>query len=257
MTLRSILFFVGLFFLASCGSHDQNLKRSEVKEPIEKIEEKNPEQILINAVNSGDLEQVKKSLAEGMDVNLRNNGGLTLLMVAIQARQLAVMELLVESGADRELKTENADYDPALDALQFLATLELSEDLNDIYESIIKSQPFELEALQEFLFLSVTAGDKHLMKWLLDKGMDPNTLEYSGSGKPKDSVLISIFRRKGVEGDAFIALKEVFDVLVAHPDIDVNLKVRKDTPLSKAKSAEERDPNYSYFVKKLIDLGAR
>ncbi len=95
-----------------------------------------------------------------------------------------------------------------------------------------------------------------MVRWLLEKGVDPNVVPLNESGRPTDSPLIYLFKLKGVEGDEFINLKKVFDVLVNHPDIDVNLEVGRDKPLKKALSRLKRDPNYQPMVDKLISMGA-
>ena len=54
-------------------------------------------------ITSGSLEDLRKALTNGADVNLRGHNGKTPLMVAIAAKDVEKMQLLVESGADPEL----------------------------------------------------------------------------------------------------------------------------------------------------------
>ena len=54
-------------------------------------------------ITSGSLEELRKALTNGADVNLRGRNGETPLMVAIAAKDVEKMQLLVESGADPEL----------------------------------------------------------------------------------------------------------------------------------------------------------
>ncbi len=54
-------------------------------------------------ITSGSLEDLRKALTNGADVNLCGHNGKTPLMVAIAAKDVEKMQLLVESGADPEL----------------------------------------------------------------------------------------------------------------------------------------------------------
>jgi len=54
-------------------------------------------------ITNGSLEELRKALTNGADVNLRGRNGETPLMVAIAAKDMEKMQLLIESGADPEL----------------------------------------------------------------------------------------------------------------------------------------------------------
>lgn len=54
-------------------------------------------------IMNGSLEELCKALTNGADVNLRGRHGKTPLMVAIAAKDVEKMQLLIESGADPEL----------------------------------------------------------------------------------------------------------------------------------------------------------
>lgn len=59
----------------------------------------------INAVDKGDVAQVKAQLAAGADVNARNANGLTALQVAALHGNLDVVRILIDSNADVNAKT--------------------------------------------------------------------------------------------------------------------------------------------------------
>jgi ankyrin repeat protein len=61
---------------------------------------------IIQAAGAGDLETVKRLLAEGDDVNSADNGRWTPLILAAQNGHLEVVKLLIKSGAD--VNAENA-----------------------------------------------------------------------------------------------------------------------------------------------------
>ncbi len=253
------VFFVTLFlcFMVGCGQHSQSLSRVESKRPVQEVGETDQKLILLNAVNSGDLEVVKDLVDNGVELNIRNNEGLTLIMVAIRAQQFAVMEYLVAQAVDLELQSDSEDYKPDVNAREYAESLGMDPELRDIILGILNQESFDIEKLGSFLYSSITFKNIDLLDWLLGKGVDPNLLRLSSSGRPKDSPLIYLFSLRGVEGVELQKLRGLFDLLVSHPDIDVNLKVRRDTPLSKALSRLEDDPAYQPMVDRLLAMGAK
>ena len=61
---------------------------------------------LVNAAKDGDLDKVKDLIAEGVDVDSKNKGGTTALMMAARFDNLDIVEYLVEKGADVNAKNE-------------------------------------------------------------------------------------------------------------------------------------------------------
>jgi ankyrin repeat protein len=51
----------------------------------------------------------KALLDHGADVNARNSGGLTALMIAAASNQAEMVSLLINSGADKNAKDENGN----------------------------------------------------------------------------------------------------------------------------------------------------
>lgn len=257
--------------LVACGSHQQSLLRKDERSPAIKTEENNPLQILINAVNNGNLQQVKDSVANDVNINIRNNEGLTLIMIATRAQQFAVMEFLVENNVDLNLTTESDRIKPDKSALEYLEELDLADNVKKIMKGILHKQKFAVSELNHFIYSSIESKNVYLADWILKKGVNPNYVRKSGSGRDKDSPLIYLFSLKGVKdlvavnpetgeqevvAPNFQNLKKIFYLLVKHPDINVNLKVKKNTALKKAKRRLKKDPNYQEMVNKLISMGA-
>ncbi len=244
-----------LCFMANCGQHSQSLSRTESTTPASQAGEKNLELKLINAVNVGDLQSVVELADQGLNLNIRNNEGLTLIMVAIRAQQFAVIEYLVSKKVDLSLPTQQRN--PELDARQFVdQEMQVSVELKEILHRLLNAEPFAAEALGEFVYSGITFKNVDLLRWLLAKGVDPNFVRLSSSGRPQESPLIYLFSLRGVEGDEFEKLSEIFILLVSHPAIDVNLKVRRDTPLSKAKKRLKDESKYQFMVDQLVSMGA-
>ncbi len=77
---------------------------------------------LLEAVRSGDVDSVRRMLVTGADVNSRNDGGATLLMMASHSGNLKMVKALIEAGADVNACDERgwtalmkAAYNPELD----------------------------------------------------------------------------------------------------------------------------------------------
>ena len=61
---------------------------------------------LVYWASLGELEEVEKSLANGVDVNQQDDEGYSALHAAAENGYLEIVKLLVESGADIQHKTE-------------------------------------------------------------------------------------------------------------------------------------------------------
>ena len=59
---------------------------------------------LTQAVTSGDANAVRAAIASGADVNQRNNGGQTVLILAVIFSHTEIVRLLVKAGADPRLR---------------------------------------------------------------------------------------------------------------------------------------------------------
>jgi hypothetical protein len=254
--MRLVLWLLIGLLIAGCGRHSQTLIRRGVQESVLEVGETDQALQMINAVNAGALEQVRELVAAGADLNGRSNEGLTLIMIAIRAQQFAVIEFLVTAGADLELKTSHSDIDPSLNARKYVTLLAMGQEVETIVMGILDQEPFAVETLNDFVYTAITFQNIGLLDWLLQKGVSPNVIRTSESGRPKDSPLIYLFSLRGVDDEDLPSIQAIFDLLVSHPEIDVNLKVRRDTPLSKAQRALSRNPGYQAMVDQLKAMGA-
>lgn len=252
---KRIVSLVVMFLIVGCGSHEQELFSVRPQSKVTDTEEKDIKLILINAVGVGDLKKVKEVVNSNADnVNIRDNDGLTLLMIATRAQQFAVMEFLVERGAKVELLTDSDRIKPDKSVFDFISG---NEQTKAILNAILKKEVFDKEQLSVSMFDAIKEFNFGIFKWLVsDKGCDPNYVYKTSSGKPKYSPLIYLFSLRGVEGEFFTILSKMFEVLVSHEGIDVNLKVGRHTPLSKLEKVHGDEGSYRPFVGKLKALGA-
>ncbi len=63
---------------------------------------------LLEAIAVGDLDVFKKLIAEGADVNIKGENGLTALVLAIQHQDLEMIEILLETGVNPNSETDLA-----------------------------------------------------------------------------------------------------------------------------------------------------
>lgn len=255
--LALVVLVLTCFLFAACGQHQQSLVRVNSKGSIAQAGETDSKLILINAINSGDLDKVKSALEEVKDVNTYDSEGLTLVMIALKAQQFAVVEYLVLMDADLELKTNSKEIQPSLSAREYLANMMMDEQTKSVMQALLNKENFEIVQLNDFIYSSINFKNASLLDWLLAKGVSPNTIRKSPNGKDKDTPLIFLFSLIGVKDQEFVKLNGVFNLLVDHPDIDVNLKVKGDTALGKALRRLKSDSAYKGMVDRLKSMGAK
>jgi hypothetical protein len=110
---------------------------------------------LHDCVKNGSLEELRKAMADGADVNSCSRNGETLLMAAIAAKDLEKMRFLVEVGADPERTDDfnrsalsHAVAEDFVDGVRFLLELGVDHGYSPKYplkpidfESIVKMIP--------------------------------------------------------------------------------------------------------------------
>jgi len=74
---------------------------------------------VLQAAAAGDINQVKTLLSQGVDINVKDDGGLTPLHHAIKEGHMELARFLIDHGADLEAKERKWDYTPLLYAVQF------------------------------------------------------------------------------------------------------------------------------------------
>ena len=103
---------IGAVMLVGCGESQQSATQTETKpaEPVAentkpepttaKPEHPQANRALIQAAATGNVEAIKKAIADGADVNVKAVGGGTLLFIAAHEGHREVAELLIAEGAD-------------------------------------------------------------------------------------------------------------------------------------------------------------
>ena len=103
---------VAAVVLVGCGESQQSAPAPKTKpvEPVAEVVKPEPPTVkpehpqanraLIEATATGNVEAIKKAIADGADVNVKAVGGGTILFIAAHEGHREVAELLIAEGAD-------------------------------------------------------------------------------------------------------------------------------------------------------------
>lgn len=225
MKLFILIFMISLG-LISC-KHEQQVTTTQ---PVLKdTQDDRPETKIREAISRGELDTVKALIAQGVDVNLTNETGETLLMLAIKGQKYAIVDFLLSQSVDLTLKDqeEKTAMDYAL--------------VDEIMVKLINGEALDLEFLSDYL-ISVAIKDQNvsLVGWILSKGVDPNR-RYKGKDNGKFPLYeVANLKVDPTDPEAQSPLVLMAQILLAHPDIDLSLTYGRRNPKTALDKAEER-----------------
>ena len=177
---------------------------------------------MIDAASEGDIEEVKRVLHQGLDVNTGDYDARTMLHLSAAEGNVKVVHALLQEGADVNV-TDRWGQVPLHDATQGNHT-----QVIDLLASAGAELHFEDPAAK--LCGAAAAGDIETLKALIDHGISPNAADYDG--------------RTALHLAASEGIVNVIEFLLANK-ADINVLDRwNNTPLDDA-------------VKHLHDLAAR
>lgn len=220
--------------VVACGSHRQQSYNSDAAFQKRDTSETDPRILVFEAIAQGDLAEVKR-LIEEEDVPLDHTeaSGKTLLIVSVEGLKYAIVEYLMQAGAD--ISFTDPDGKTAIDYAGG----------DEIMTRLLRGEEIPVENLNNLMLSLAIEGRKpELLKFLLAKGADPN---YVANRK---SPLIAVAYQR-VDDSLMPVLVELTQILLAHPDIDVNLKVGRATALAVA-----RQRGYQPLINLLLAAGA-
>jgi ankyrin repeat protein len=126
---------------------------------------------LLEAVKSGDVESLRRMLAAGADVNLRDSGGATLLMLASHDGNQTMDLALIEAGADVNASDEQG-WTPLMKAAY---NAEQNRGFADVVQALIDAGA-NVEAPISYgirpLMLAAGYGETAVAETLLRAGAD-------------------------------------------------------------------------------------
>lgn len=257
--MKKISILLSCLLLGACGSHEQSVSYFAPEQEIVVAGETDPTLRLINAVNAGDIDEARSAVDDGANLATLTNDGLPLLLVAVIAEQYAMIDFLIASKIDVDLVSEHEEKAKGLTVSEYLDSEE-TENMDEAAKQVITILLDEEsggvvpdDLLQKIVFDAVESRNVDLVQWILTKGLDPNVT------KGRNSLLMFVFKRaENPDSDGFEKVKELFEIMVATAGIDINLKLKRHTALSKAKTlvTRKKKPHYQHFVDRLLALGA-
>lgn len=132
------------------------------------------EKQIVKAVLEGDDEKVRAALLRRENPNQTANNGMPLLIVAVQAGHLPVVEVLLKGGALID----------AVDRDGYTALMRAAEKNDvDIVEMLLRrnanTRPQGRQG-QTALMIAAGRGNAEIVRLLLDKKADPNARDFTG-----------------------------------------------------------------------------
>ena len=159
---------------------------------------------LHSAVGNDDLDEVRRLLDAGTDVNARTDGGLSALHLAVARRSLEIVQILLSAGADANLREETgytplhlANIAPSPEVVQVL--LDAGADVN--------MRDYSGNSPLLTLFTGIP-GSPEVARLLLDAGADINARNNEGKtplhtwAAPANLDAVQMFLDAGADFDA-------------------------------------------------------
>ena len=130
------------------------------------------QKVIFDAVEKGDLEKVKELIESGIDINIQDDSGDTLLIVALENKHTEIAYYLLDNGA-------NADVLGFDNHIALHVAVELN-DLKCLDAVLSKTTDLEVLSYGEFgtpLHTACFGSNEEVVRKLLDKGADIDALD--------------------------------------------------------------------------------
>jgi ankyrin repeat protein len=158
---------------------------------------------LFSAVRSGDLTIVKSLIKKGLDVNIRDEDGISPIHYAVVLGHNHIAQLLIESGADVNTQSCDMEFTTLLYATCFTGNYELTRILiaagaNPNVASKNGWTP---------LMKAVLSNHEQIVAFLLEHGADPNIINREGINalhlavKDKNKNIVKILLNNGASAN--------------------------------------------------------
>ncbi len=188
-----------------------------------------PSITLYRAIHAGDLDQIKRHIQHGTDINKADRDGQMPLHVAAQRGRQVITRLLLANGADIEAKNRQGHtpletavlagkvqvarlllkQDAELDAQQLLMlAIEVDANFRDVFKFLVRQGAdvnADLEDGETPLIRAIDSGHRLVVKRLIDEGADVNHGLADGrtpigyAMEKENNDIIRLLRRYGAE----------------------------------------------------------
>lgn len=131
---------------------------------------------LIQAIETGDIEQVRRVLTGGAVVNARTRAGLTALSVAVIRGYEDIALLLIEKGASLDARDKSGDRDnqhPGNSPVHYAAIYGRKRVLHAMLDRGVSPNLRDRNG-RTLLMLAAENGHHDTVRMLLERGADPN-----------------------------------------------------------------------------------
>ena len=226
-------------------------------EVVNILQQHGAKETLHGVVASGDVDEVKRLLSEGHDVNSRKSEGQTPLHMASRAGHDDIVKLLLARGADIEAK-EGKDGRTPLHLAALRARKNVAETLLAAGADInSRNDRWNSTPLHD----ATIPGDMGVITMLVDKGADIKIMDIFGKMALHNAVefnrpeVVKFFLARGadvnqIRGEGYESTplhmaagsgnKDMIELLLAN-GADVNVKIFGETALHHAMMADKKD----------------
>ncbi len=263
LTLAIAVLLLLSSLVTACDGTDTQTTEKETQDKHSNNAENHAEDLWLSAIESGDLDKVKRLISEGQSIGLDKQGINKPLRFAVSHRQTAILRYLLEQGAAMETGNSPAFTEPGPTGLTANNILSFAPDSPEIISLLLRygAKPNligtgERAADERPLLVAVQKGNLETVELLLKYGADPNL----GGESPDTAIGWAIgFRHEAI-------LKAL---IAANADVNILPSSGGDgTPLSVAQACslpiDQRPPspldlaqNNDKFVSILKAAGAK
>ena len=179
MSLKSFVIAVLLicyFLITGCKTQNEN-RKAAVKPATTKINNISPKEIVLihQAALDGQLDQVKRLLSEGFDIDLKDADGRTPLMYASFNGHKEIIKLLIEKGANVNLGDRYGRT-----ALMMASSGPYSESVRLLLDNYADPNIRDKEEHFTALMYAASEGQMEVVKLLLANKADPSLKDIDG-----------------------------------------------------------------------------
>jgi ankyrin repeat protein len=174
-----VLFSFSLLLSPACGSEANSSPERLATEPQKTTQVEGRTngltQALFAATTNGGVDEVKKLISQGVDINAKNADGQTALHIAVSNDNKKIVQFLIEKGAD--VNTKNGNGRTPLDTILSRSQFQISRNPHhaEIKELLLANGAQILS-----IHGAVHSGDLEKVKEFLEQGTDINAKDEDG-----------------------------------------------------------------------------